>query len=88
MTHLWKVADFQAEIQHLAKLVEKRPGSQVVETMATTLCSKISAVDIWTTQAVVTLLEEVEAHNFPKDLATKLNAAIKNPSQSQGLQSG
>ena len=29
MTHLWKVADFQAEIQHLATWVEKRPNSQV-----------------------------------------------------------
>lgn len=77
MTHLWKVSDFQAEIQHLAKLVEKRPNSQVVETMTTTLCSKISAVDIWTTQAIVTMLEEVEAHHFPADLATKLNAAIE-----------
>ena len=77
MTHLWKVSDFQAEIQHLAKLVEKRPSSQVVETMTTTLCSKISAVDIWTTQAIVTMLEEVEAHHFPADLATKLNAAIE-----------
>lgn len=56
--------------------------------MATTLCFKISAVDIWTTQAILTMLEEVEALDFPKDLATKLNAAIKNPSQSQGLQSG
>ena len=70
MTHLWKVSDFQAEIQHLAKLVEKRPNSQVVETMTTTLCSKISAVDIWTTQAIVTMLEEVEAHHFPADLAS------------------
>ena len=77
MTHLRRVSDFQEEIQHLAKLVQKRPNSQVVGTMATTLCSKISAVDIWTSQAIVTMLEEVEANKFPEDLATQLNAAIE-----------
>ena len=77
MTHLRRVSDFQEEIQHLAKLVQERPNSQVVGTMATILCSKISAVDIWTSQAIVTMLEEVEANKFPEDLATQLNAAIE-----------
>ena len=77
MSHLWKLEDFQAELQHLAKLHEKRPGSPVVSALLQTFCKKIQAAESWSSQAICTLLEDVESLNFSTSMANVLSTTIE-----------
>ena len=78
MSHLWKIEDFLAEITHLQELSARRPGSPVVQTLLNTLCQRLRAVNTWTSEAILQLLDHVEAANMPETEKTTLNQCVES----------
>ena len=78
MSHLWRIEDFLAEITHLQELAARRPGSAVVQTLLNTLCQRLQAVETWTSEAILQLLDHVEEANLPDVDKAALNGCVES----------
>ena len=78
MSHLWKIEDFLAEITHLQELCARRPGFTVVQTLLNTLCQRLQAVDTWTSEAIIQLLDHVEKSTLPETEKATLNQCVES----------
>ena len=77
MSHLWTNADFKQELTHLAALHNRKPGSPVVQNMATSWCVKIHAVTSWNSTGILELMNHLDTLVLADDLKSKLNACLE-----------
>ena len=52
MSHQWSTEDFCNELEHVSKLLEARPGSQVGKAALETLKQRLHGVTSWTPSAL------------------------------------
>ena len=60
MGHLWTIPDFKQELTHSPALHQRKPGSPVVQNMATSWCVKIHAVTSWTSTGILELMNHMD----------------------------
>lgn len=84
MTHLWSLDDFKQELTHLSELYDRRPGSQVCQTMLNQFCQKASALQTWTSNGILQLLSHVEDLLLPEPEKERLNQCLESLSLSSG----
>ena len=77
MSHLWTIADFKQELTHLAALHNRKPGSPVVQSMATSWCVKIHAVTSWNSTGILELMNHLDTLVLTDDVKSKLNACLE-----------
>ena len=68
MSHQWSTEDFCNELEHVSKLLEARPGSQVGKAALETLKQRLHGVTSWTPSALSDLYEKVTEANLPESL--------------------
>ena len=77
MSNLWTIPDFKEELTHLAALHQKRPGSPVVQGMATTWCGKIQAVNSWTSTGILGFINHTDTLVLPDGMKAKLHECLE-----------
>ena len=60
----------------MQELCGRRPGSQVVQTPLSTLCQRVQAVDTWISEAILQLLDYVEAAALPDHEKNRLSECL------------
>jgi len=72
MSTLWKVQDFLAELVHLQKLCQLLPDEAQHGPMVTAFLLKAQAVQKWSGQDIVALLEKAQELNFTASMSNNL----------------
>ena len=72
ITHLWKVQDFVLELDNLGKLQAARPDSKVCEAMLDNFCTRLSAIQEWTSQNVLEIMDKVGSMALPETWKDKI----------------
>eukprot|EP00439_Symbiodinium_sp_Y106_P025069 s314_g3.t1 len=72
ITHLWKVQDFVLELDNLGKLQAARPDSKVCEAILDNFCTRLSAIQEWTSQNVLEIMDQVGSMALPETWKDKI----------------
>ena len=84
MSTLWKVQDFLAELVHLQKLCQLLPDEAQHGPMVTAFLLKAQAVQKWSSQDIVALLEKAQELNFTASMSNQLKDGITKLCQNEG----
>jgi hypothetical protein len=84
MTHLWKVQDFESELQHLEKLAALRPNSPVLRAMQGAFVAKLQGVQDWSSESIVKLLDQADKLRVDASIKDRIVECIEKLSSASG----